>query len=67
MRVLLVSGSTRSGSTNTAVLATAAALAPGQVTAVRYDGPEGTVIDPGFTAELAQVWDALLSHIGKEA
>ena len=38
MRVLLVSGSTRSGSTNGAALATAAALAPAGVTAVRYDG-----------------------------
>ena len=39
VRVLLVSGSTRGGSTNTAALATAAALAPsGRVTAVRYDG-----------------------------
>jgi NAD(P)H-dependent FMN reductase len=36
--VLLVSGSTRSGSTNTAALATAAELAPDQVTAVRYGG-----------------------------
>jgi chromate reductase len=33
-----VSGSTRSGSANTAALATAAELAPGQVTAVRYGG-----------------------------
>jgi chromate reductase, NAD(P)H dehydrogenase (quinone) len=38
VQVLLVSGSTRSGSTNTAALATAAALAPGRVTAVTYDG-----------------------------
>jgi NAD(P)H-dependent FMN reductase len=30
-------------------------------------GPEGMVSDPGFTAELGQVWDALLSHVGKEA
>jgi len=37
-RILLVSGSTRSGSTNTAALATAAEIAPSQVTAVRYDG-----------------------------
>lgn len=41
VRVLLVSGSTRSGSVNTAALATAAAVAPGRVTAVRYDGPAG--------------------------
>ena len=37
-RILLVSGSTRSGSANTAALATAAAIAPSQVTPVRYDG-----------------------------
>jgi hypothetical protein len=96
VRVLLVSGSTRSGSTNTAALATAAELAPDQVTAVRYGGlaalpvgyvgavivesacrhvpvdraaigPRGTVTDPGFTAGLTQVWDALLLHISKEA
>jgi NAD(P)H-dependent FMN reductase len=36
--VLLVSGSTRNGSTNTAALITAAEIAPSQVTAVRYDG-----------------------------
>ncbi|HTR94311.1 MAG TPA: NADPH-dependent FMN reductase [Trebonia sp.] len=35
---MLVSGSTRSGSTNSAALATAAALAPPEVTAVVYDG-----------------------------
>jgi NAD(P)H-dependent FMN reductase len=33
-----VSGSTRSGSANTAALATAAAVAPGRVTAAVYDG-----------------------------
>jgi NAD(P)H-dependent FMN reductase len=38
VRVLLVSGSTRRGSTNAAALATAAATAPGRVSAVRYDG-----------------------------
>jgi NAD(P)H-dependent FMN reductase len=38
MRILLVSGSTRGGSTNTAALATLAALAPAPVTPVRYDG-----------------------------
>jgi chromate reductase, NAD(P)H dehydrogenase (quinone) len=38
VRVLLVSGSTRSGSANTAALATAAAVAPGHVTTVMYDG-----------------------------
>jgi chromate reductase, NAD(P)H dehydrogenase (quinone) len=38
LRVLLVSGSTRNGSTNTAALSTAAALAPDGVTTDRYDG-----------------------------
>jgi NAD(P)H-dependent FMN reductase len=38
MNVLLVSGSTRSGSANTAALVTAAALAPGGVTTVLYHG-----------------------------
>jgi chromate reductase, NAD(P)H dehydrogenase (quinone) len=37
-RVLLISGSTRAGSVNTAALATVAALAPGDVTAVIYGG-----------------------------
>jgi NAD(P)H-dependent FMN reductase len=37
-QVLLVSGSTRSGSVNTAALATAVAVAPSRVTAVMYDG-----------------------------
>ncbi|MGE5285598.1 MAG: NADPH-dependent FMN reductase [Micromonosporaceae bacterium] len=40
-RILLVSGSTRGGSTNTAALATMAAVAPGQVTAVLYEGLPG--------------------------
>jgi chromate reductase, NAD(P)H dehydrogenase (quinone) len=38
VRVLLVTGSTRAGSGNTAALATVAAVAPGGVTAVVYDG-----------------------------
>jgi chromate reductase, NAD(P)H dehydrogenase (quinone) len=38
VRVLLVSGSTRAGSGNTAALVTAAAVAPARVTAVVYDG-----------------------------
>jgi chromate reductase, NAD(P)H dehydrogenase (quinone) len=38
VRVLLVSGSTRAGSGNTAALVTVAAVAPGRVTAVMYDG-----------------------------
>lgn len=37
-RILLVSGSTRGGSSNTAALATAAGIAPSQVTPVLYDG-----------------------------
>lgn len=37
-RVLLISGSTRSGSTNTAVLRTAAAVAPPGLTTVIYEG-----------------------------
>ncbi|MGH3266981.1 MAG: NADPH-dependent FMN reductase, partial [Trebonia sp.] len=38
VRVLLVSGSTRKGSANTAALMTMAALAPRRVTPVMYDG-----------------------------
>lgn len=38
VRVLLVSGSTRAGSGNTAALVTAAAVAPRRVTTVVYDG-----------------------------
>lgn len=38
VRILLVSGSTRGGSTNTAALRTAAAVAGAGVTAVLYDG-----------------------------
>jgi chromate reductase, NAD(P)H dehydrogenase (quinone) len=38
MNVLLISGSTRGGSANTAALVTAAALAPAGVTAVLYRG-----------------------------
>jgi len=40
MRVLLISGSTRRGSVNTAALATLAARAPAWVTPVLYDGLE---------------------------
>ena len=40
-QVLLVSGSTRRSSTNTAALATAVAVAPDRVTAVVYDGLAG--------------------------
>lgn len=38
VRVLLVSGSTRAGSGNSAALVTAAAVAPARVTAAVYDG-----------------------------
>ena len=38
MRVLLVSGSTRNGSANTAALVTAAELAPERITPVLYEG-----------------------------
>jgi chromate reductase len=38
MKVLLISGSTRDGSANTAALVTAAALAPGGVTTALYRG-----------------------------
>jgi chromate reductase len=41
MRVLLISGSTRARSANTAALATAAALAPPGVTTVLYQGLAG--------------------------
>jgi chromate reductase, NAD(P)H dehydrogenase (quinone) len=79
-RILLVPGSTRSGSANTAALITAAEIAPSQVTAVRY---EGLAALPAFNpdldgdrlpelaaqlrrrVEIAEVWDALLSHLGK--
>jgi NAD(P)H-dependent FMN reductase len=49
LRVLLISGSTRGGSTNTAALATAAALAPAQVAAVRY---QGLAALPAFNPDL---------------
>ena len=41
MRILLVSGSTRSGSTNTAALRTVQAVAPDTVRAVLYEGLSG--------------------------
>ena len=41
VRVLLVSGSTRRGSANTAALATTATVAPDGVTTVSYDGLAG--------------------------
>jgi NAD(P)H-dependent FMN reductase len=57
VRVLLISGSTRNGSANTAALVTAAALAPRRVT------PDGMVSDPRFTATVADIWGAVLSHL----
>ena len=59
-RVLLVSGSTRNGSANTAALATMAAMAPGGVTAMMYDG---LVTDPDFATAAAEVWAALLTPV----
>ena len=41
VRILLISGSLRAGSTNTAVLETAREVAPEAVTAVLYDGMAG--------------------------
>jgi len=53
MRALLVSGSTRSGSANTAALVTAAVLAPPGVTAVLYEGLEGLpAFNPDHDGEL---------------
>jgi NAD(P)H-dependent FMN reductase len=55
-RVLLVSGSVRDGSTNTAVLRTVAAIAPPDVEAVLYDGILGLPhFNPDDDAEGAQV------------
>jgi chromate reductase, NAD(P)H dehydrogenase (quinone) len=52
-RILLVSGSTRRGSTNTAALATAAEIAPSQVAAVQYDGlAELPAFNPDLDGEL---------------
>lgn len=73
VRVLLVSGSTRSGSGNTAALATAAATAPGRVAAVLYDGLAGLPAFnpdddadrlPDAAAELRDQIDALASVLG---
>ena len=67
VRVLLISGSTRDGSTNTAVLRTAAALAPADVDTELLDGlgdlplfnpdddAEGVAVDPSVAAMRAQV------------
>jgi chromate reductase, NAD(P)H dehydrogenase (quinone) len=59
-RVLLVSGSVRDGSTNTAVLRTVQALAPPDVDAVLFEGILGLPhFDPDDDAEGAQVPDAV--------
>ena len=48
-RVLLISGSLRQGSTNTAVLRTAGHLAPPSVVAIMYEGVAGV---PAFNPDL---------------
>ncbi len=80
-RVLLISGSLRAGSTNTAVLRTARAVAPDGITAVLYedmaalphfnpdDDAEGAPVHPAVAAlraEIAQA-DALLFSTPKYA
>ena len=67
VRVLLISGSSRDGSTNTAVLRTAAALAPAEIDTELLDGlgdlplfnpdddAEGVAVDPAVAAMRAQV------------
>ena len=67
VRVLLISGSSRDGSTNTAVLRTAAALAPAEIDTELLDGlgdlplfnpdddAEGVAVDPAVSAMRAQV------------
>ena len=66
MQVLLISGSLRSGSTNTAVLRTAAAVAPADVTTVEYDGLDRLPhFNPDDDAEpLAPAVAALRAAIG---
>ena len=49
-RLLLVSGSLREGSTNSAALRTAAVLAPGGVEATVYDGMGRLTSEPRSTA-----------------
>jgi chromate reductase, NAD(P)H dehydrogenase (quinone) len=68
MRVLLVSGSTRSGSANTAALVTAAALAPPGVTAVLYQGLAGLpAFNPDHDGELLPESAATLRRDIEEA
>jgi chromate reductase, NAD(P)H dehydrogenase (quinone) len=60
VRILLISGSTRSGSGNTAALRTVQALAPPGITALMYDGLAAL---PAFNPELREqiaAADALL-------
>jgi chromate reductase len=53
MRVLLISGSTRNGSANTAALTTAAELAPEGVTPVLYGGLAGLpAFNPDYDGDL---------------
>jgi chromate reductase, NAD(P)H dehydrogenase (quinone) len=62
MRILLISGSTRSGSGNTAALRTVRALAPAGITALMYDGlaalpafnPDQDQAPPPAAAELRE-------------
>lgn len=67
VRIVLISGSDRDGSTNTATLRTAAGLAPPGVDAVLYDGlgrlplfnpdddAEGALVDPAVAAMRAEL------------
>ena len=65
VRVLLVSGSTRAGSGNTAALVTAAAVAPGGVMPVLYEGlaqlPAFNPDDDGdrLPREVAELWEEI--------
>jgi chromate reductase, NAD(P)H dehydrogenase (quinone) len=72
VRVLLISGSTRNGSANTAALASVLSYVGAHVIdsachdiPVPRDAvtPDGTVSDQGFTATVADIWGAVLSHL----
>ncbi|MET9487621.1 NADPH-dependent FMN reductase [Nocardia sp. NPDC006630] len=64
LRILLISGSTRDSSTNTAALRTVAALAPADIEATLYDGLVGLpAFIPGDEAAPAAV-EALRKRIG---
>jgi chromate reductase, NAD(P)H dehydrogenase (quinone) len=68
MRVLLVSGSTRAGSANTAALVTAVALAPPGVTTVLYQGLAGLpAFNPDHDGELLPATVAQLRQEIEEA